>query len=91
MQEPILCYILIGFRSFQEHVVCLFEAYGCLAVVSGVYNGLFGQCKELLSYGGDKLIVVAVGEIGAAYTAVEEGIAAEEHLLLWNVVDKAAG
>ena len=74
----------------QVHVVFLLELNCRLAVVSGVDNGVFGQGEQLLAYCIYQGAMVAVGEIGAAYAATEQGIAAEEHLCFGYVVCKTA-
>ena len=59
----------------QEHVIVLLIFYGCRAVVPRVNGGVAGQGEEFLSYRADEVLVVGVGEIGAANASAKKRVA----------------
>jgi hypothetical protein len=59
--------------------------------MSGIYDGVGWEGKQLLLYGADELSVVAVCKVGAPDGALKKGVAREEQMALGGIEAGAAG
>lgn len=60
----------------EKRIVRAFMAYGCRRSMSTVQRIIIGQGKKLFANAAQQFFMVATGQIGSAYAALKQGIAA---------------
>ena len=75
----------------QVAVISFLSAYGGGVAVSGQHRDILGQGEHLALQHADEGILVAAGEVAAAYLAVEEAVAAQQDALALFIEAYAAG
>ena len=74
----------------QIHIISLFVEDGGAFAVAGIDGGVVGQAEQAFLDAGDEGLVVATGQVGAAYAAAEERVAGEDPAFDFSIEADAA-